>query len=93
MTKDSSGNYHQRINALDLTTGAQLFGGPQEVTGTYASGGASVSFSPGQYAERAALLEWNGSIYTSWTSHCDSAPYTGWMHGLQRVHPTTDSGN
>ena len=32
MSVDSSGNYHQRINALDLTTGAQLFGGPTEIT-------------------------------------------------------------
>jgi hypothetical protein len=79
MTKDSSGAYHQRMNALDLTTGAQLFGGPKEITGTYTIGGTTVSFSPGQYAERSALLEWNGSIYTAWTSHCDSNPYTGWV--------------
>jgi len=79
MTKDSSSNYHQRINALDLTTGAQLFGGPTPITAEYRSGTNTVTFSPGQYAERSGLLEWQGSIYTAWTSHCDNPPYQGWI--------------
>jgi hypothetical protein len=86
MSVDSGGQYHQRLNALDLTTGAQLFGGPASVEATYpgtADGSSSntVTFDPGQYAERAGLLEFNGSIYTSWTSHCDHTPYTGWIIG------------
>ena len=84
MTKDGSGKYHQRISALDLTTGAQLFGGPKEITASYPGTAAPnsngyVTFDPGQYAERAGLLEWRGQIYTSWTSHCDRPPYTGWI--------------
>jgi hypothetical protein len=80
MSKDASSNYHQRLHALDLTTGAELLNGPTEITAAYptAAGGASM-FSPGQYEERAALLLSNGTIYTSWTSHCDIAPYFGWI--------------
>jgi outer membrane protein assembly factor BamB len=80
MSKDSSGNYHQRLHALDLATGAELLNGPVEITASYptAAGGASM-FSPGQYEERAALLLLNGTIYTSWTSHCDYAAYFGWI--------------
>jgi len=83
MAKDASGYYHQRINALDLVTGGQLFGGPTHIKATYprSSSDASNLFEPGQYAERAALLEWNGGIYTAWTSHCDHTPYTGWVIG------------
>ena len=80
MSKDASSNYHQRLHALDLTTGAELLTGPVEITAAYptAAGGASM-FSPGQYEERAALLLSNGTIYTSWTSHCDIPPYFGWI--------------
>jgi hypothetical protein len=80
MSKDASSNYHQRLHALDLATGAELLNGPVEITATYpAAGGGMTTFSPGQYEERAALLLLNGAIYTSWTSHCDSTPYFGWI--------------
>ena len=80
MSKDTSSNYHQRLHALDLTTGAEMLNGPVEIAATYpAAGGGSTAFSAGQYEERAALLLLNGTIYTSWTSHCDIAPYYGWI--------------
>ncbi|MGO9933343.1 MAG: pyrrolo-quinoline quinone [Steroidobacteraceae bacterium] len=80
MSKDAALNYHQRLHALDITTGAELPGGPTEITAAYPSpGGGSISFDPGQHAERAALLLANGTIYTSWTSHCDGQPYSGWV--------------
>src|SRR5437016_3242893 len=76
----NSGADHQRLHALDLTTGAELLGGPRDITATYlAPGGGTRTFDPGQYAERAALLRSGGVIYTSWTSHCDISPYTGWV--------------
>ncbi len=80
MSKDASSNYHQRLHALDLTTGTELLNGPAEITASYptASGGATM-FGPGQYEERAALLLSNGTVYTSWTSHCDITPYFGWI--------------
>jgi hypothetical protein len=84
MSKDSSGHYHQRLHALDLKTGAELFGGPKEITATFpgtgdGSQGGQVIFAPGQYAERAGLLEFGGTIYIAFTSHCDQRPYTGWV--------------
>jgi hypothetical protein len=84
MSKDASGGYHQRIHALDVTTGAELFGGPTEIGATYPgngpnSSGGVVTFDPKQYAERQSLLELNGNIYTGWTSHCDHDPYNGWV--------------
>lgn len=80
MSKDSASTYHQRLHALDLATGAELLNGPVEISATYpAAGGGTDTFSAGQYEERAALLLTNGTIYTSWTSHCDIAPYSGWI--------------
>ena len=76
----NGGAYHQRLHALDVTSGAELFGGPAEITASYpAPGGGTRTFDAGQYAERAALLLSQGTIYTSWTSHCDFSPYTGWI--------------
>jgi len=84
MSRDASGNHHQRLHALDLTLGTELFGGPVDVQATYPGTGdnssnGNVVFDPGQYAERSALLLLNGVIYTGWTSHCDARPYTGWI--------------
>jgi hypothetical protein len=80
MTRDASGNYHQRLHALDVTTGAELPGGPVEIAAMFpASGGGSNTFAPGNYEERAGLLLLNGVLYTTWTSHCDNSPYTGWV--------------
>lgn len=84
MSKDSSGKYHQRLHALDVTTGAELSGSPSEIAATVSGSGegsssGTVIFNPGMYAERAALLLVNGTIYLGWTSHCDGQPYTGWV--------------
>ncbi len=84
MSKDSSSNYHQRLHALDITTGAEEFGGPVEIAAQYPgtgdnSQGGNVIFDPKQYKERAGLLLLNHIVYTSWASHCDDRPYTGWV--------------
>jgi hypothetical protein len=80
MSKDASSTYHQRLHALDIATGAELLGGPVEVVATFpAAAGGTSTFQASKYEERAALLLVNGTIYTSWTSHCDVAPYGGWV--------------
>jgi outer membrane protein assembly factor BamB len=80
MSIDAQSTFHQRLHALDLTTGAELLNGPTNITASYpTTGTATSSFDPGSYEERAALLLYNGTIYTSWTSHCDIQPYGGWI--------------
>lgn len=105
MSENSGGTYFQRIHALDLTTGAEEFGGPTTVEAKYpgtgdGSSGGYVHFDAGQYAERQGLLLLNGVVYTGWTSHCDQRPYTGWVIGydektLKRVSvlDLTPNGN
>jgi Malectin domain/Immunoglobulin domain/PQQ enzyme repeat len=84
MSKNSSGSYFQRLYAFDITSGAQLFGGPHTITASYPgtgdhNSGGKVIFDPGQYKERAGLLLLGGQIITTWASHCDFRPYTGWI--------------
>lgn len=84
MSKNSTGNYFQRLHALNLSTGAELFSGPKTITATYPGtgdnrSGGNVIFDPKQYKERPGLLQINGTIYTTWSSHCDARPYTSWV--------------
>jgi hypothetical protein len=84
MSKNASGTYFQRLHALNLSTGAELFGGPTTISATYPgtganSSGGNVIFDPKQYKERPGLLQINGTIYTTWSSHCDISPYTSWV--------------
>jgi hypothetical protein len=84
MSLNGSGTYVQRLHALDVTSGAELLGGPQIIQGSFpgsgaGSSGGSVIFDPKQYEERAGLLLLNGQIIMAFTSHCDSGPYTGWI--------------
>jgi Immunoglobulin I-set domain len=84
MSKDANGNYYHRIHALSLTTGKELFNGPTTIQATFHGTGdnssnGTVVFDAKQYKERPGLLELNGIIYTTWGSHCDDRPYTGWI--------------
>ncbi|HTP86279.1 MAG TPA: hypothetical protein VMJ34_05000 [Bryobacteraceae bacterium] len=85
MSKAGS-TYHQRIHALDLTTGLDRMTAT-DVTATFSGTGSGSSggvqtFNPASYEERAALLLLNGVIYTTWTSHCDATPYNSWVIGF-----------
>ena len=79
--------YHQRLHALSLADGSEVAGSPVEVEasspgkGPGNNGSGHVIFNPADYKERAALLLHNNIVYTAWASHCDIAPYTGWIIG------------
>ncbi|HEX4426337.1 MAG TPA: chitobiase/beta-hexosaminidase C-terminal domain-containing protein [Terriglobales bacterium] len=86
MSKDNAGNYHQRLHAIDLSKGTELFSGPKDIQATYPGTGdnsanGTVTFDPAQYKERTGLLLVRGIVYTAWASHCDARPYTGWIMG------------
>jgi uncharacterized protein (TIGR03437 family) len=100
MTKES-GNYVQRLHALDITTGAERSGSPvviqASVPGT-GEGGSTVVFQPHNYKQRPGLLLLNGVVYTLWSSHCDIGVYHGWIMGydeqtLQQVAVFNDTPN
>jgi hypothetical protein len=105
MSKDSSGNYHQRLHALNATSGKELFNGPVDIAAQYPgtgdnSSGGFVVFDPAQYKERSGLLLVKGTVYLTWASHCDIRPYTGWIMGYsattlaqQTVLNVTPNGN
>jgi hypothetical protein len=80
----SSFEFHQRLHALAITTGAEKFGGPVEITASvkgFGSGGSNgqITFDPQLENPRAALLLANDSVYLSWGSACDVETYHGWL--------------
>jgi len=86
MSKDHEGHYFQRLHALDIATGAEMHNSPMTIEATFPGSGSGskngrVIFDPKQYKDRAALLLASGVIYTTWASHCDDDPYTGWVIG------------
>ncbi len=96
MSKDASGNYHQRLHAINAATGAELYKGPVEIAATYPGTGdnssnGKVVFDPAQYKERAGLLLIGHTVYLAWASHCDIRPYTGWIMGYNILNLTQTS--
>ena len=81
MSKEN-GSYVHRLHALDTATGAERPGSPVVISASVpgkGDGGATVSFIPKNYKERAGLVLWNGTVYTTWASHCDEFVYHGWV--------------
>ncbi len=85
-TKES-GNYVQRLHALDIATGAEKFGGPVVIqasvpgTGVGNDGNGHVVFDPLRHLQRPGLLLLNGVVYIAFGSNADILPYHGWVMG------------
>ena len=83
----------QRLHALDITSGAEKFGGPITIqataagTGTSSSGG-TLSFDAKWENQRAGLLFVNNTVYIAWASHCDVGPWHGWVMGYSAATGT-----
>lgn len=97
-----NGSWIQRLHALDITTGAEKFGGPvliqASVSGTGGgSVGGVVTFDAIHESQRTALLLSNGIVYMGWGTFA-YAPWHGWMMGynaatLQQVAVWNDTAN
>ena len=84
-TKEN-GIYPHRLHALDLTTGAEKFGGPVLVTASVpGTGNGSVSgtltFDSHWANNRPGLLLLNGVVYLGYAAHGDNGPWHGWVIG------------
>ncbi|HTK95279.1 MAG TPA: hypothetical protein VL382_06540, partial [Terriglobales bacterium] len=83
-TKES-GQYVQRLHALDLTTGAERLGGPVALaasvpgSGDGDDGAGNVPFNSLRQLQRSALLLDHGVVYIAFASHSDNDPYHGWV--------------
>lgn len=102
----TTGTYFHRLHALNLTTGAEMFGGPVTIqasapgTASDADANGDVDFNPLRENSRPGLLLVNGVVYMCFASLSDVTPYHGWLLGysattLQQVSVfiTTPNGH
>jgi hypothetical protein len=82
-TKEN-GNYVHRLHALDITSGAEKFGGPVVIQGSVPGSGSGssngqITFQTKIQLQRPALLLSKGVIYLAWASYNDHGLYHGWV--------------
>jgi len=79
--------FQQFLHALDLSTGAEKANSPKLISAQIngngdGSVGGKISFDSQKQNQRAGLLLLDGIVYLAWASHCDWAPYHGWIMGF-----------
>jgi hypothetical protein len=85
-TQEGTNTFVQRLHALDVTTGAEKFGGPVVITASVpgtgnGSVGGTLTFDSEWQSNRAGLLLLNGIVYVAFGSHGDNGPWHGWVIG------------
>ena len=95
MSKDASENYHQRLHALDATTGAELHKGPVDISAQYP--GTGDNSSGGICDFRSCSVQGAGGIVGGWQHDLSGVgvalrfPSVYRMdHGLQHQHTGAD---
>jgi hypothetical protein len=81
----NNGNYFQTLHAIDITTGAEKFGGPVNISGSVpgtgaGSQGGTVYFDPLRDVQRAGFLLLNGTVYIGWAGAAH-----GWIMGYNAL--------
>jgi hypothetical protein len=97
-----SANVVYRLHAVDITTGAEKFGGPVIISGTFTAGGKTVTFTPLLQNQRVSLTIAKNQVVIGFGSHEDYYGYYGWLMsydktslaqtGVFNAAPTADHG-
>ena len=79
-TQEGAQTVH-RLHAISIETGNDVRT-PVVITATAKNVmGQTITFDPAAQKARPGLLLLNGTVYTSWGSHCDRGTYYGWLIG------------
>ncbi|MFZ1919691.1 MAG: Ig-like domain-containing protein [Terriglobales bacterium] len=83
---EENGNFVHRLHALDLGTGAELFGGPVVVSASSVVNGKTYTFIDRYQMQRTGLLLQNGIIYLGFGSPgCNVETENGWVMAYDQL--------
>ena len=76
----------QFLHAVNIVDGSEISGGPTEITATSSGNGDGsvngvIAFDAQRQNQRQGLTLLNGTVYVTFSSHCDWGPYHGWILG------------
>ena len=79
-------HFVQYLHAVNITNGNEQSGSPVPITASVSGTGDGnvagvVNFDPLRNNQRQGLALVNGTVYISFSSHCDWNPYHGWILG------------
>ncbi|HET9634821.1 MAG TPA: hypothetical protein VFP26_02740 [Gemmatimonadaceae bacterium] len=83
---DGAGAYVQHLHAINIIDGSEVAGSPTQINASVPGNGDGsvngvVSFDAQRQNQRQGLTLMNGTVYVSFSSHCDWGPYHGWILG------------
>lgn len=83
---NNNGNYFQTLHAIDITTGAEKFAGPVNISGSVPGTGVDsrngkVYFDPLRDVQRSGLLLSKGRVYVGWAGAAH-----GWIMGFDSTN-------
>jgi hypothetical protein len=78
--------YAQYLHAVDIVDGQEKAGSPKLLTGSTSGTGdgsvnGTITFDAQRANQRQGLTLLNGTVYVTFSSHCDWGPYHGWILG------------
>jgi len=79
-------SYVQHLHAVSTIDGGEVSGSPMQITAGYNGNGDGavngvITFDAQRQNQRQGLSLLNGTVYVSFSSHCDWGPYHGWILG------------
>ena len=87
VTRGTDGTaFVQYLHAVNVVDGSEIAGSPTQITATYTGNGDGnvggvLTFDAQHQNQRQGLTLVNGTVYVTFSSHCDWDPYHGWILG------------
>jgi hypothetical protein len=79
-------SFVQDLHAVNIVDGNEIAGSPKRISATSSGTGdgsvnGMIAFDAQRQNQRQGLTLLNGSVYVTFSSHCDWGPYHGWILG------------